>query len=137
LKERGMNLHQGVILASIIQQEVADPQEQKQVSQVFQKRLGAGMALESDATFVYAAKQMGVEPSVNLDSPYNTRKVPGLTPGPIANFNFSAIEAVVAPAPGEYVYFVSGDDGKTYFANTQDEHNANIQQHCKKLCQMF
>jgi UPF0755 protein len=137
LKARNMNLHQAIILASIIQQEVADPKEQKQVSQVFQKRLAMDMALESDATFVYAAKRLGVEPRVGLESPYNTRIHKGLTPGPIANFNFSAIKAVYEPAPGEFIYFVSGDDGITRFSKTPEEHQEKIDKYCKKLCEMF
>jgi UPF0755 protein len=137
IKKRGFTLHQAVILASIIQREVADPEEQKQVSQIFQKRLKQDMPLGADATFVYAAKQLGVEPRVNLDSPYNTRIYKGLTPGPISNFNLSAIQAVANPAKGDYLYFVSGDNGKTYYARTLEEHEANVATYCKELCSLF
>ncbi|PLS80968.1 endolytic transglycosylase MltG [Candidatus Saccharibacteria bacterium] len=137
LQARNMNLHQAVTLASVIQKEVSSPEDQKQISQIFQKRLATDMPLGADATFVYAAKQLGVEPSVNLQSPYNTRINKGLPPGPIANFNFSAIDAVAAPAPGEFLYFVSGDDGKTYFATTLEEHEKNTKTYCIKLCELF
>lgn len=137
LQARGFTLHQGITLASVIQQEVPEPQDQRQVSQIFQKRLKQNMPLGADATFVYAAKQLGVEPRVNLESPYNTRIKKGIPPGPIGNFNMSALTAVIEPAPGDYLYFVSGDDGTTHFAVTLDEHEKNTRNHCKKLCALF
>lgn len=134
LKERGYSLYQGITLASIVQQEVSDAQEQRQVAQVFLKRLAINMPLGSDATFVYAARKDGAAPSVEYESPYNTRKYGGLPPGPISNFNFSALEATVNPLPGEYLYFVSGDDGVTHFSLTEEEHRANTAKYCTKLC---
>ncbi len=131
----GLNLHQAITLASIVQKEVKDETEQKQVAQVFLGRLKKDMVLGSDVTFMYAAKKMGVPATVDLESPYNTRKYPGLPPGPISNMNYSALLAVAFPAPGDYLYFVAGDDGKTYFARTEQEHNANVAAHCTTLCQ--
>jgi UPF0755 protein len=92
------------------------------------------MPLGSDVTYQYAAKQLGVAPTPDLDSPYNTRKNPGLPPGPIAVPGLSALEAVAAPAAGDYVYFLSGDDEVTYFARTNAEHEANIKNHCQIKC---
>lgn len=135
LQGRGLNRYQGLTLASIVQMEVANADEQRQVAQVFLRRLSINMPLGSDVTFFYAAKQLGVEPSPSLDSPYNTRIRAGLPPGPIATFNLSALQAVMQPAEGDYLYFVAGDDGKTYFTRTEDEHNAAIQAHCHTLCQ--
>ncbi len=134
-KKRGLSLHQALTLASIVQKEVPSPADQKQVAQVFLKRYGMGMHLGSDVTFMYAADQMGVKATVDLDSPYNTRKYVGLPPGPIANMNPSALEAVAFPAAGDYLYFVAGDDGTTYYALTEDQHNANVAAHCTTLCQ--
>jgi len=136
-QKRGLSIHQAITLASIVQKEVTNPPDQKQVAQVFLKRLSDGMVLGSDVTFIYAAKQLGVEATPGLDSPYNTRKVAGLPPGPIANMNPSALEAVAFPAGGDYLYFVAGDGadaGKTFFARTEDEHQANIAAHCHTLC---
>lgn len=130
----GLNLHQAITLASVVQKEVKDETDQKQVAQVFLSRLKNDMVLGSDVTFMYAAKKMGVTPSVDLDSPYNTRKYPGLPPGPISNMNYSALQAVASPAPGDYLYFVAGDDGKTYYSRTEDEHNSNVAAHCTVLC---
>lgn len=134
---RGLTVHQALTLASIIQKEVTDANDQRQVAQVFLKRLSEGMLLGSDVTFIYAANQAGVTPSVDIDSPYNTRKYAGLPPGPIANMHLSALEAIANPASGDYLYFVAGDGedkGKTFFSRTYEEHQAAIAAHCHTLC---
>ncbi|MBC7746479.1 endolytic transglycosylase MltG [Pedobacter sp.] len=126
LAARGLTLHQGLTLASIVQKEASDPQDQKQVAQVFYGRLAIDMPLGSDVTFIYAANLLGVKPTISLDSPYNTRIVKGLPPGPIANFNLSALSAVADPAAGDYLYFVAGTDGVTHYARTLEEHESNV-----------
>ena len=135
---RNLTIHQGLTLASMVQKEVSNPTDQPQVAQVFLKRLESGQALGSDVTYFYAAKKLKVKATPDLDSPYNTRKYGGLPPGPIANMNYAAIQAVAHPAPGDYLYFVAGDGddaGKTFFARTEEEHQANIAAHCHVLCQ--
>jgi peptidoglycan lytic transglycosylase G len=136
-KAQELNLYQGITLASIVQREVAKSSDQKQVAQVFFKRLHDGMPLGADATFVYGAKKLGIDPSVDVDSPYNTRVHAGLPPGPIAAPGLTALQAVADPAPGDFVYFVSGDDGTTHFSRTEAEHQANTQQYCHKNCNLF
>lgn len=133
-RSRGLNLYQGITLASIVQREVSNATDQAQVAQVFYTRLATDTVLGSDVTFIYAAQQMGVPPTVDLKSPYNTRQVKGLPPGPIATPGLGALKAVAAPASGSYVYFVAGEDGRTYFAYTEAEHNKNIRDHCGSLC---
>lgn len=140
-KQRGLNLYQGITLASIIQREVSVPSgtaepssDQRQVSQVFYTRLDMGMPLGSDVTFIYAAKKLGVPPVSTLESPYNTRIVTGLPPGPIASPGITALRATASPASGDFVYFVAGDDGKTYFARTLEGHEANVSQYCTTEC---
>ncbi len=135
LQQQNLSLRQGIILASIVQKEVSDSTEQKQVAQVFLKRLKEGIVLGSDVTFMYIAEREGREPSVNDPSPYNTRKNSGLPPGPISNFTFSALQAVAEPAPGDFLYFVAGDDGTTHFAKTEAEHESNVAKYCTVLCQ--
>ena len=134
LADRGFNLYEGITLASIVSREVTNGQDQHQVAQVFETRLERGMVLGSDVTYHYAAELLGVEPAVNIDSHYNTRLYAGLPPGPIANFNLTALQAVADPAPGDYLYFVAGDDGVTHYAHTFEEHQQNIRDFCKKLC---
>jgi len=138
---QGLDLYQGITLASIVQREVNSPkdqtkpsQDQKQVAQVFFTRLDMGMMLGSDVTYQYVADKNGVARDVNIDSKYNTRRYAGLPPGPIASPSLSALLAVAQPAEGDYIYFLSGDDDVTYFARTNDEHEANIANHCKIKC---
>ena len=137
----GLNLYQGITLASIVQREVNSPQgqsqpttDQKQVAQVFYSRLQQGMMLGSDVTYQYIANKNGVTPDPNIDSPYNTRRYTGLPPGPIAAPGLTALLAVAQPADTNYLYFLSGDDNITYFANTNAEHEANIANHCQVKC---
>ncbi|HSX48359.1 MAG TPA: endolytic transglycosylase MltG, partial [Candidatus Nanoarchaeia archaeon] len=76
----GLTLHQAVTLASIVEKEVPSASDRQVVAGIFLKRLQLGMALESDVTVHYAADQLGVDFSTNLDSPYNTYKHAGLPP---------------------------------------------------------
>jgi len=136
-KARGLTLYQGITLASIVQREVSNPADEPKVAQVFLLRLKTGMPLGSDVTYQYAARQMGVAPTPLLDSPYNTRKVTGLPPGPIAVPGLAALRAVATPATTDYIYFLSGDDDVTYFAHTEAEHQDNIVKHCTIKCSTY
>lgn len=136
-KKQGLTLYEGLTLASIVQKEVAGPADSKQVAQVFYKRLADGMPLGADATFVYAAKKAGKQPTVDFDSPYNTRVNKDLPPGPISVPGVNALKAVASPASGDYLYFVSGDDGKNHFSRTLAEHEAKTRQYCIKNCALF
>jgi UPF0755 protein len=134
LSKHGLTLHDGVVLASIIEKEVNNASDKPIVSQVFQSRLGMGMLLGSDVTAYYGAESAGLPRSVLADTPYNTRLYAGLPPGPISNFTQDAIEAVAEPSSTDYLYFVAGDDGITYFSRTLQEHEALTAQHCIELC---
>jgi UPF0755 protein len=135
-KQHNLSLYQGITLASIIQREVPTKEDQKQVAQIFYTRLSTGMMLGSDVTYHYAADKLGVPRDHTLESPYNTRIHTGLPPGPIASPGLSSLLAVASPAEGDYVYFLSGDDDKTYFARTNDQHEANIRDHCAVKCSL-
>lgn len=130
----GLSTYQGIILASIIGQEVSDASDQAQVSQVFLSRLHAGMDLGSDVTADYGAILAGEQPNINYDSPYNTLLHPGLPPTPISNVNAQSLNAAAHPANTSWLYFVSGDDGRTYFSQTLQQQQANVAQYCQKLC---
>lgn len=133
-KKQDLSLYEGITLASIIQREVRSEADQKQVAQVFYDRLSIGMPLGADATFEYIAKKEGIPPSPSIDSPYNTRKYAGLPPGPIAAPGVSALIAAAHPASGDYLYFVSGDDGVNHFSRTLEEHEVKVRQYCTTLC---
>lgn len=129
----GLTLYQGITLASIVERE-SSGSDAAQIAQVFYTRMAAGMALGSDVTYQYIADKTGVPRDPNLDSPYNTRRYTGLPPGPISAPGKNALLAVANPAPGDYLFFLSGDDNVTYFAHTEAEHEANITNHCKVKC---
>ena len=133
-KKQGLTLYEGITLASIIQREVPNPTDQKQVAQIFLRRLELDMPLGSDITAYYGADRLGLERSVATDTPYNTRIHRGLPPGPVATPGLTALQAVAHPAAGDFLYFLSGDDDVTYYARTDDEHQANITNHCQIKC---
>lgn len=139
LIKQGLTVHEAVILASIIEQEVSKNEDKPVVAQVFLTRLKRDMALQSDPTAVYGALKAGqtltLVQSLGYDSPYNTYLHPGLPPGPISNVSVRSLQAVAEPAQTDYVYFVAGDDGTTYFSRTIEEHQALTKKHCTKCGQ--
>lgn len=96
------------------------------VAQVFLTRLRTGMPLGSDVTVAYASAQLGVSFNLNVNSPYNTYRNVGLPPGPICNPGLAALDAVAHPATTNYVYFVTGKDGKTRFEMTLAQQQSDI-----------
>ena len=143
-KARGFTLRQGIILASIIQKE-ARTEDMPGVSMVFQNRLRQGIALGSDVTATYAADITGIDRTnatnadiLAVNSLYNTRKFPGLPPGPIAVPSKAALLAVAEPdsSKASMLYFLTGDDGLMYYSGTDAEHNQKIRDHCQKLCKV-
>lgn len=135
--KQGLTVHQGVILASIVEQEVSKVADKPTVAQVFLKRYKDGMMLGADPTALYGAIVAGQEPSLFYDSPYNTRMYVGLPPGPIGNTSESSLNAVADPSETDWLYFVAGDDGVTYFSKTLEEHEALTKQHCVELCKSY
>jgi UPF0755 protein len=131
---QGLTTYQGLILTSVVLQEVSKPSDQSQVAQVFLSRLKAGMDLGSDVTARYGAINAGLLPSLTYDSPYNTLIHTGLPPTPISTVNSEALQAVEHPAATSWLYFVAGDDGTTYFATTYAQQQALTQKYCHKLC---
>lgn len=137
-KKKGLTLYEGITLASIVQKETLnDFEDQQKVAGVFYNRLKKGMTLGSDVTYQYIADKLRIERSPNLDNPYNLRKNTGLTPSPIATPGISALKATADPIEHSYIFFLSGDDDKTYYGKTSLEHQENIDKYCKKKCQIL
>ncbi len=132
----GLSTHQAIIMASLAEKEVDSYQDRQKAVQVFLSRIEQGKKLESDATALYGAILAGEEPSVTYESKYNTYSNAGLPPGPISNVSLDALKAVANPAKTDWLYFVSGDDGITYFSKTLAEHEKLTQQHCSEKCQL-
>jgi UPF0755 protein len=130
----GLTTYQGLTLASIVLQEVNKPADQAQAAQVFLSRLKAGSTLGSDVTARYGAIEAGQAPNLTYDSPYNTLIHPGLPPSPISTINTTSLSAALHPAATDWLYFVTGDDGTTYFSTNNADHLALTQKYCHKLC---
>lgn len=133
-KKQGLSVYEAITLASIIEKEVSGKEDRRMVAQVMLKRLNEGMNLGADATYLYASVVYGGEPFPSNSSPYNTRLYPGLPPGPISNAGLSSLEAVAYPAPGDYLYYVTGDDGVNHFTRTSLEHEQATAKYCSVTC---
>ncbi|MEZ4483867.1 MAG: endolytic transglycosylase MltG [Syntrophotaleaceae bacterium] len=131
-KEQGLNRHQLLTLASIIQKEAGDNSEMPLISAVFHNRLRRGIALQADPTVIYGIENFDgnlTRRHLQEITPYNTYRVPGLPPGPIASPGRAALQAAANPAAVNYLYFVARGDGSHQFSNTLREHNAAVRRY--------
>ena len=124
---------EAVTLASIVEKETAIPEERPVIASVFLNRLKQGVRLQSDPTTIYGLVggkgklDRGLtKDDLASDTAYNTYKIDGLPPGPIANPGRASLEAVLNPPDTGYLYFVADGSGGHAFAKTLDEHNANV-----------
>jgi UPF0755 protein len=131
----GMSLREVVTLASVVELETARPDERPRIAAVFRNRLKFRMPLQTDPTVIYALKKRGGydgnirRGDLDIDSPYNTYRFPGLPPGPIASPGREAIRAVLEPADVRDLYFVSRNDGSHQFSANLADHNRAVTQY--------
>lgn len=129
-RERGLSMREVVTLASIVEKETGAPDERPLIASVFLNRLERGMRLESDPTVIYGIPDFdGNLRRVHLEdgaNPYNTYRIRGLPPSPIANPGAEALRAVLEPADTDYLYFVSRNDGTHVFSRSYREHRAAV-----------
>ncbi|MDC0172329.1 endolytic transglycosylase MltG [Gammaproteobacteria bacterium] len=125
--------YEALIMASIVEKETGLVSERGQIAGVFVRRLRKGMRLQTDPTVIYG---MGDEYRGNIRrsdlkafSPYNTYRVNGLPPTPIAMPSADAIRAALHPEDGSSLYFVARGDGGHHFSNTLEEHNKAVQKY--------
>jgi len=129
LRNFNFSLSQLVTLASLVESEARIDQERPLISAVYHNRLKIGMPLQCDPTVIYALG--GLDRPLNhsdldVNSPYNTYKHPGLPPGPINNPGKASILAALFPANVNYLYFVAKGDGSHIFSIDLEEHNRTI-----------
>lgn len=130
--ELKLSLHEVVTLASIIEEEAQVAKERGRISGVYHNRMRVGMKLDADPTVRYALKKPPTEEllykDLEIDSPYNTYRVAGLPPGPIAAPGAASIRAALYPETHDFWYFVARADGtgEHYFGQTLAEQEENI-----------
>jgi UPF0755 protein len=127
-----LSIHETVTLASIIEKETGVADERPLISSVFHNRLKKRMRLESDPTVIYGIEDFDgniTRKHLKTYTPYNTYRIKGLPPGPIANPGQKAIEAALFPEKTDYLFFVSRKDRTHHFSTNLRDHNKAVRRY--------
>jgi UPF0755 protein len=126
----GLTAYEAIVVASLIESEARVPEDRGKISRVIHNRLEDEMLLQIDATVIFARggqrrpNGQVLFSDLEVDSPYNTYKIPGLPPTPIAVPGRASLEAAINPTPGDWLYYVKyEEDGTHAFAETGAEHS--------------
>lgn len=130
-EEQGLTIYEMMIIASLVERETRVDAERPIVAGVIDNRIEEGMRLQIDATVLYARGEHTERVLISdteIDSPYNTYQVDGLPPTPISGFGAASLRAAFDPADVPYRFYVldAACDGSHVFAETLDQHNANV-----------
>lgn len=131
-KKLGLDRHQLLTLASIIEKETGQTAEMPIISSVFHNRLRKRIPLQTDPTVIYGIENFDgnlTRKHLRTATPYNTYIIRGLPPGPIASPGLSALQAAAHPADTKYLYFVSKGDGHHEFSTTLQDHNRAVRRY--------
>jgi UPF0755 protein len=136
MRQQNMTLNEALIIASLVEREAKFEKDRPLVAGILIKRWRNDWGLEIDATVQYALgyqqstntwwKQNLTRSDLKIDSPYNTYIKSGLPPAPICNPSLSSIQAVANQMRSEYWFYISDQEGNLHFAETIEQHNANI-----------
>jgi UPF0755 protein len=133
---RNLSMRELVTIASIVEKETGAAKERPLIAAVFLNRLERGMRLETDPTVIYGITNFdGNLRRIHLEdgsNPYNTYRIRGLPPGPIANPGRDALRAVRRPADSPHLYFVSRNDGTHAFSKTYAEHERAVDRYQRR-----
>lgn len=146
IQKAGRTLNEVVTMASILERETKTDAERPVVAGILYKRAKTGWPLQADATVQYAiasAKCIGesaqcdwwttlTKDDLEIKSPFNTYKYPGMPPAPIANPGLSAIKAAIYPQDSPYWYYIHDSQEQIHYAKTLEEHNLNIRKYLGK-----
>ncbi|MBI2617434.1 endolytic transglycosylase MltG [Candidatus Gottesmanbacteria bacterium] len=134
--KKNLTLTELITIASLVEREAKFSEDRPLIASVILNRRAIGMKLDIDATVQYALGYQSQEKTwwkkdlttedLRLDSPYNTYIHSNLPPTPITNPGIAAIEAVVTAPSTSYIYYIADKTGKSHFAQTLEEHTANI-----------
>lgn len=134
--KQALTMQEITTLASIVEKETGAAHERPLIAAVFLNRMRKGMRLETDPTVIYGVENFdGNLRRIHLEdksNPYNTYRIRGLPPGPIASPGKEALHAVLAPADSPYIFFVSKNDGTHIFSTTYAEHEANVDRYQRR-----
>jgi len=136
------DMNEILTLASIVERETRTAAERPIVAGIYLNRLEDGMPLQADATVQYAMANVACKNKTDCDwwptpllgdleisSPFNTYKIAGIPPSPIANSGLTAIEAIVSPAETNYYYYIHDSDGNIHYAEDLAGHNENVRKY--------
>jgi len=132
MKKKKFSAHKLLTMSSLIEEEATAKVDREKIASVFYNRLEKNMPLQTDPTVLYALgehKDRVFYKHLEVDSPYNTYKVKGLPPGPIASSGLMSIKAALHPANTDYLYFLATPEGKVIFTKTLEEHNKEKAKH--------
>jgi len=134
IERQGKSLKDVIILASLVEKEVKTKEDKEIVAGILWKRLKVKMPLQVDATITYITGKKTTKitlEDLQIDSPYNTYKYPGLPPAPICNPGLESILAVIYPKETDYWYYLTTPEGKTIFSKTFLEHKIAKEKYLK------
>ena len=130
-----------LILASLLEREGKSVESKQKVAGIIINRLNQNMPLQIDATAQYARDSVSKnittywqpvdKQDLQINSSFNTYKNQGLPPRPICNPGYNSLFAAYHPVESNYLYYITGKDGKMYYATTLEEHNSNIAKYLK------
>jgi UPF0755 protein len=142
INKGSLGLEKTIILASLVERETKTEEERPIVAGILLNRLGINMPLQIDATVQYAVASVSCKAKIDcewwptttiedrqINSQYNTYKYANLPPAPIANPGLSSIKAVIYPEESNYLYYLHDKKGVIHYAETLEEHNANIKKY--------
>jgi len=137
LKQRyGVSDRDIIIMASLIEREVADRRESARVAGVFYNRIEKGMKLQTDPTLIYRPDRVGIKPTPthrkDASNPYNTYAHKGLPPGPICSPSKASLVAALRPERHDYLFFVAKGNGQHDFSRTYKAHDAKVNRYLRR-----